>query len=117
MIYLNLRPGECVSVGDTLVCFVTKGALQMPDKVLRYSRFEVSHAGGRARQHDLAFSKRLDLPLPGAFFAVEKQSGRSARISLEAPPSVRVERRPLAPLAVLDGGENNNGLRCQAKQG
>ncbi|MBX9596228.1 MAG: hypothetical protein K2X46_17820 [Roseomonas sp.] len=104
-------------MGDTLVCFIAKGALQLPDKVLRYSRFEVSHAGGRARQHDLAFSKRLDLPLAGAFFAVEKQSGRAARISLEAPANVRVERRPLTPLAALQGAENNNGLRCQAKQG
>lgn len=112
MIHLNLRPGDSIRVGDTLVQFVTKGAIQLPSgAILRYSRFEVAHAGGRTAQHDLAFSQRLDLPA-AASFSVEKQSGRSARISLTAPASVAVQRLEKQPV-VDDAGGCNNRLRCQ----
>lgn len=112
MIHLNLRPGDSIRVGDTLVRFVAKSVTHRPSgAVVRYSRFEVERAGTRATSHDLAFSKRLDLPA-GAFFCVEKQSGRSARISLDAPASVVVERLETLPV-VPDRAPCNNRLRCQ----
>lgn len=112
MIHLNLRPGDSIRVGDTLVRFITKGVDHLTNgAVVRYSRFEVVRAGCRATSHDLAFSKRLDLPA-GAHFSVEKQSGRSARISLAAPPAVVVERLESLPV-VPDRAPCNNRLRCQ----
>lgn len=112
MIHLNLRPEDRIQVGDTVVRFVAKGVHHLPSGVvLRYCRFEVAD-----RQHDLSFKRRLVLPGGQASFVVEKQSGRSARICLDAPLSVAVARIPPLPVGTA-AVQGNNSLRCQAQTG
>jgi hypothetical protein len=84
MIRFNLRPGDQVRVGDTVFRFVGKEAGR--------SKFEVAYSGGGvARRQDVGIGSHLALGAD-AFFVVEKRSGRSSRIALQAAPNLAVAR-------------------------